>query len=228
MSTSHFLKRLACGPQDARHLSRLCLFAGAGGLQPAQHEQLCISVRQKLNMDDASFQLAMKFAEQWWSEKIEAMDEKILACQDLTAFRARMEKKRKPKGISTAKASLLMARLLCLVLQTVSIQTGKNHLKSRDLRQLLSLIHTRHIEEVLEKPFEKALAGKVEVTSERFVLRMLFFVRLLAEIYQAQCCDEEWIKADFLLRILTHSGSFSPEQIREYLHRPPQRAFGIE
>lgn len=192
MKEKEILRQLAAGKQDRKHLGRLYLFASGSILSDPFVNYLKKEIERRLRLDEAGFYALFAQTSADWSLRMARIEAEALNLASITRFEKSASQKPAPKGsqaISLAKAGQLLASLYSMTLQKLSMQTGKNHLKTRELRRMEALLKDPNelggLQKAVSHPFLKALHGQWSVTGEDFLFHSLALIQLLADYLQA-------------------------------------------
>lgn len=225
MTQDQIESRLETDRQTPRHLCRLYLFACASRLPEAflfsLRQRLCL----RLNLSEEDFYQAFAQVSMRWQARIDRMELEALS---LPAFGRALRRFRKKgnRGCSWNRTLQLQARFLSLVLQTLSIQQGKNHLKTGDLNHLRQvLFHPQKLGKwstLWLRPFRKVMQGDWKPATEDFLLPALMHTQLLADYLQADSWQKQPVdhtgKKQVILEFLQASRWMSPQEMSEFLH----------
>lgn len=204
------------GKQDEKHLCRLYLYAGASsGISDDFLESLRDGICQKLQLDEAGFYQAMEKASQLWQAKV---DEALAQAENLELIRT-FEKERaaayRKNGILPSKARTLICTRFVLILENLSVMTGKNQLKPKSIARLNALFHDpdglQDYAKWLFCPALKASQGKWKLTGEKFIFTTLFVNQLFADYLYARQTNNIGLQQIILDRLNTTSKIKIPE-----------------
>lgn len=225
MTPSQINDRFEHGKQDEKHLCRLYLFAGgSGGTSDAFLDGLKAGICKKLDLNEAGFYQAMQKACALWQEKIE---QATLQAADLELIRT-FEKSRaqayRQHGIAPAKARHLICTRFVLILENLSILTGKNYLKPSRMKDFNDRLHDPNTLGPYAKwlfyPALKASQGKWPMTEEKFVFTSLYINRLFADYLYAGLNNNPGLQ-QIILEKLSQTKSTKIHEIKRFLHPDP-------
>lgn len=210
--------------QDEKHLSRFFLFAGASSIDHSTYIALRQAILERLHLEEPAFVRLMAQTSEDWRWRIEHMNELILHSPLINRFEKRARSCQSSSGVSMMQAKSALARLLCLSLQKLSIQTGENHLKPHDwqrlMRHLESPQHLKNQFERIEKPFRRALKGSCSPTESLFLHHSLLCCQLLADYEQTILEQGQGAKSTVLQEWLEQADKWSLQDIQLFFHPP--------
>lgn len=223
MQFEQLQKRMDTGKQDSKHLCLLYLNACASGINDPQRTILARKVCLKLDLDDEAFLQAMIRANFLWQTRIDRIDLLAAESKSLEVFEKKTRKLKSRKGIPFSRARSLIVQLYSLTLQKYSLQTGKNHLRTRDLARLDSLLmdkkHLRPLLKIIFRPYYLAQSGQLKVTDQVFLDSVLVRVQLLADYLQAQKEQDE-AKMSLILQFIRNLKEMSAPEEEAFLGHP--------
>lgn len=231
MTQEQIVRRMETDKQTPKHLCRLYLFACASSLP----ESFLSSMRQtlcgRLGVDEEHFYLLFAETCSQWQIQTDRIQLEAGAMPGIARFEKQYKGHPAP-GISLGKAARLQTSLCGLALQKFSIQTGKNHLKSRDLQHFCSLVNPggelAAFEPIFFRPFRKALDGQWKVSGEEFLLTTLMHAQLLADYLQADFKrkkdkgeTDQTAKKEIVREFIHASRHMSRKEIQQFLSGEP-------
>ncbi|MBF0579110.1 hypothetical protein IM774_04795 [Erysipelotrichaceae bacterium RD49] len=225
MTPSQINDRFEHGKQDEKHLCRLYLFAGAsGGISDAFLDGLQSGICKKLHLDRAGFYQAMQQASSLWQQKV---DQAVIQAGSLELIRT-FEKSRaqayRQHGIAPAKARVIICTRFVLILENLSILTGKNYLKPGRMKAFNDLLHHPSglgpYAKWLFYPALKASQGKWRLTEEKFVFTSLYLNRLFADYLYAGLNHNPALQ-QIILEAISQTKSLKLHEIKRFLQPAP-------
>ncbi len=204
------------GPQDPKHLGRLYLFASASGLGDPFLGELQSSIEQRLHLDEPGFFALCDETSRWWQAKIDRMERLLLEQEVPSLFEKFVRSSARSGRMTSIQADVLLSRMLGMVLQKWSIQSGKNHLRRRDLsffiNQLRDPHHLKPTLPVLCGPVAMVWKGEWSATEEAYLERVIYLCSHCANYLEAASQDHpDQALLDSIKKVMIDQPAFSDQ-----------------